>query len=254
MCYESRRFVLQPRSPPDARNHREAMQIRMVWEGWHGPCDGQSAMKTVYLTFWTILWVMIASLSLGETQEATGGAEVSQKPGWFRRTFGALTWDEVAQVVESPKEICAKVRHHIKSGEEGPSAAIMSGKKAWDRGTGDCKDYAACVVELCVKIGAEASVMVFYPKGGWVGHAVVVGRWKGKVWMSSNGWYETVDSLEEAKVIISRECGWRGQEIIVSTLEDAENKASVDIQGPVPFLASKTLKRKNAGTREEVLK
>jgi hypothetical protein len=129
------------------------------------------------------------------------------KVSWARRTFCKLTWEEVGYTVDSPREACAAVRHTLRYekdvGEEWPSA-----QQTWERGYGDCEDYASCVAELCRKAGLEASVLVFYPEDSWEGHAIATGRWKGKLWFSSNGWYRTVKSLNEAKKYVAREMGW----------------------------------------------
>ncbi len=134
----------------------------------------------------------------------------------LRRIFSKLTWEEIETVVDSPKEICAIVRHTVdyKSdmGDE-----WTSGKETWEKGHGDCEDFAIAIIELCEKKGIKASMQVFYPKGSMLAHAVVVGEWKGKTWISSNGWFQTVKSMEHAKREIAFEAGWRSKEILVAT-------------------------------------
>jgi len=149
------------------------------------------------------------------------GAKENQV-GWFRRTFCTLTWDEIQTVVRTPRSICSAVRHHVRPAED-MGDTWSTGKETWERGSGDCEDYAACVVDLCKAAGIEANIKVFYPKDSWEGHAVVVGSLDGRLWISSNGWYQTVKSMDDAKAVIAREAGWRHTEILVASIEEVKN-------------------------------
>ena len=145
-----------------------------------------------------------------------------KKAGWFRRTFCDLTWDEIQTVAKMPKSICAAVRHHVRYAEDlGDNWA--TGKETWNKKQGDCEDFAACVVDLCKAAGIEATTHIFFPKGSLEAHAVAVGSWRDHLWISSNGWYATVDSMDEAKTLIAKELGWRHKEIMVASPEEARN-------------------------------
>lgn len=158
-----------------------------------------------------------------------------KRPGWFRRTFCDLTWSEMqieATHGKTPQSICASVRHHLYYKEDlGDEWA--SGMDTWNRGFGDCEDYAACVVDLCKAAGIQASIQIFYPAGSWEGHAVVVGTWKDRLWISSNGWYETVKSLDRAERIVARDFGWGlKRKVLVASAEDVR-KGTVSLAASV---------------------
>ena len=131
----------------------------------------------------------------------------STQISWFKKSFGELTWDETAEVASTPREICSRVRRRVYRRKD-DSDEWASGRQTWQRGYGDCEDLAACIVSLCRERGIDARVLVFHPAGGRQGHAVVVGKWRGKLWLSSNGWYQRIDSLEDAKRKVAVELGW----------------------------------------------
>jgi hypothetical protein len=159
----------------------------------------------------------------------------STSVGWFRRNFGTLTWQEIRSVVASPKDASAQVRRHVRY-QEDLGDVWSGGRETWERAYGDCEDLAAAVVDLVRGLGLEAEIYVFYPAGSWEAHAVAVGRYEGKTWISSNGWHETVDSMEEAKRIIAKEQGWRSKTIEVTKLDES---ASSREGRPVLAAASK---------------
>jgi hypothetical protein len=139
--------------------------------------------------------------------------------GWWKRTFGTLNWEEVVSAVSSPSEVARRVRHHVDFRDD-VGDQWAEGKETWDRGYGDCEDMAAAVVAMCKRIGIDATVMVFCPTSRRAAHAVAVGKWNGKMWISSNGWYETVKSMDDAKREIAKEMGWRGLEIDIWNLSE----------------------------------
>ncbi len=74
-----------------------------------------------------------------------------------------------------------------------------SARDTWIRGQADCEDFAICISEMCRELGFESKVYLFFPKGRGQGHAVVVGIWNGKTWMSSNGSFDWVSSFDEVR-------------------------------------------------------
>ncbi len=135
------------------------------------------------------------------------------KLNWFQRTFKTLTWNEVSQYVDTPREICSAVRHHVKyRPDNGDSWA--SGEEAWNRAFGDCEDIAAAISELCAKKNIETETFMLYPENETEGHVVIVGKWKGKLWFSSNGWFEYAKSGADVKRKIAREMRWKKKNII----------------------------------------
>jgi hypothetical protein len=144
----------------------------------------------------------------------------STSVGWFRRNFGTLTWQEIRSVVASPKDAAAQVRRHVRFRED-VGDVWSGGQETWERGYGDCEDLAAAVVDLVRGMGQKAEILVFNPAGSWEAHAVAIGHHEGKMWISSNGWYETVDSLEDAKRVVARELGWHSRTIVATSLDEA---------------------------------
>lgn len=163
------------------------------------------------------IWLLMVTVGFTMTVE---------KPGWVRRTFGTLTWQEVQTVCKTSQDVCAAVRHHVIYKED-MGDEWTSGEETWDRGFGDCEDFAACVADLCKAIGIEATLQVFSPEGSFEGHVVAMGSWNGRLWISSNGWYETVKSTDDAKTVIAKEqgSGWRHREILSATPEEARSGA-----------------------------
>ena len=155
-----------------------------------------------------ILTVTAAMLLLA----LTSGLQAAEPPttpavGWFRRTFLTLSWDEIATVVRTPKDISRRVRTqvtYVKDRLDRKQAA----ERTWTSARGDCEDFAELVVALARKRGLEAWIHVFYREGRRDGHAVAMGVYKGKLWMSSNGWYQTVKDMKDAQREIAREMGW----------------------------------------------
>ena len=165
----------------------------------------------------TTTWLVALGMAL---LAGTVGAEAAKKAapakiGLFRSAVGDLKWAEVSTVVRSPKDICRRVRSHVRY-EDDLGDQWESGQGTWDRGYGDCEDFAACVVDLCKATGAEAWIQVFFPANGFEAHAVAMGPLKDGFWISSNGSYETVRSMEDAKQVVAGEVGWRGKSDIIS--------------------------------------
>ena len=154
-------------------------------------------------------WMSMAS------DEAPGN-----KPGWFKRAFGNLSWNEIQLVVDTPREASAAVRQNIRYAED-LGDTWTGGEETWNRGSGDCEDMAAAVVEMVHKVGGEASIVVFRPENSGAGHAVAIGTWQGRQWVSSNGFYYSVKSLDQAKTLVAREMGWRHGLIVAEPVDTA---------------------------------
>lgn len=140
--------------------------------------------------------------------------------GWFKRNFGSLSWDEVVSVVQSPRDASFQVKMHVRyRATDGWS----TGKDAWTRGYGDCKDFAACVKDLCARKGFKSIIYVFHKTTGkdrFQGHAVVIGKWNDEIWISSNGYWYSAKSFHEAKKQVVAGLGWKAEDTIVTPLRD----------------------------------
>jgi hypothetical protein len=86
---------------------------------------------------------------------------------------------------------------------------MKSGRQTWEDRTGDCEDFAQCIVELCKARGFDAWVEVYYQENSSQAHAVAMGRWNGRLWISSNGSFQFVDDGKEAGRVLARDMGWR---------------------------------------------
>lgn len=67
------------------------------------------------------------------------------------------------------------------------------------------------------------SIYLYFPVGcQGEGHAVAVGRWQGRLWVSSNGGYEEADSIDAVRDIVSREQHWESSEVWSVVLKPAD--------------------------------
>lgn len=183
---------------------------------------------------------MLATIAIFLHAEGVfAGAETNSPaspPGWFRRTFCRLTFSEIITTITSPKEACAAVRHNV-TFKEDLDDEWATAETTWNRESGDCEDFAACVVELCKRAGFDAWVEIFYPRDGIVAHAVALGFDKdGNMWMSSNGWFEKVKSVADAKETIAHELRWKNMEILNSAPEDFLKDVSAAAPGDRKWL------------------
>ena len=140
------------------------------------------------------------------------------KPGWLHRTFGELTWEEVATTVETPREIARAVRRRVDYTDDLVDQ-WQTGEDTWKKATGDCEDFAVAVLDLCKTNGIDAKILILQPVGSYMAHAVVVGTYRGRLWVSSNGWYKEFKSMDAAIKDVSRDFAWRGKEIRVSEVD-----------------------------------
>jgi len=135
-------------------------------------------------------------------------APAQKKVGLLERLLALPSWEKAVASVDSPKRAAKLVRQNIRFREDlGDEWA--DGRTTWNRGFGDCEDFAAAVTELCKDAGvaADASIQVFSVEG-FERHAVAVGTWKGRIWISSNGWFEYADSMDHAKELVANEMNW----------------------------------------------
>lgn len=165
-----------------------------------------------------------------------GAFAASEKPGagevgWWRRTFGTLSWDEIQYKKMSPEEILKVVRSHVNYRSETVDT-WSGGRETWQRGYGDCEDIAACIVELCRLFGYEAWIQVFLPPGSLQGHAVAMGRLDGKIWIADKSFF-LVETAEEAKTVIGREMRWKKgaiRSMPLAVIRDTSGTAASDSQ------------------------
>lgn len=170
------------------------------------------------------LTVMSCVPSVGGDQSAPSTSRL----GWIAALFERPSWDAAVARVDSPKRAAKLARLYVRFEEE-TEDEWTDGKSVWERGFGDCEDFAAVVVQLCREAGidADASIQVF-TVNGVEGHAVALGQWRGRMWISSNGWFEFVDSMDDARLAVRDEMDWYGQEIASVPLEMV-NRSSLPV-------------------------
>ena len=122
-----------------------------------------------------------------------------QKRPWYKRFFCKPTWEQMVVEGDTPENICALVGKHIGYASEEVDLWTPA-EETWSKGSGDCEDFALCVLKVCQDRGYSAAIHLFYSlKDLGQGHAVVIGELDGKLWVSSNGDFEIVESIDGVK-------------------------------------------------------
>ena len=125
-------------------------------------------------------------------------APAVRQRNWFQRFFFKPDWAQALSECHTPRDICRMVEKHISYKEESVDQWATA-KETWERGYGDCEDFAVCIQAMCRELGFHVSVRLYYTLSpSLMGHAVVVGENEdGSQWFSSNGSFENVDSSRE---------------------------------------------------------
>ncbi len=126
------------------------------------------------------------------------------------------SWEDIVQHFSSPEEMSQAVHDRLTYLPDMiPEDEWRSGRDTWAAGAGDCEDYAAAVKDLSEAIGFNADIYVVESRVGNVAHAVAIGVIDGAMWMSSNGQYQDVQSLSNAKEMVIRDLGWSWDDITI---------------------------------------
>lgn len=157
-----------------------------------------------------------------------------QKRGWFKRCFSKPTWEQAVAECKTPREACRMIQRHITFVDESDDQ-WSSSSQTWERGGGDCEDMAICIQTLCRELGFATTLDLYYStKPVTAGHAVLVGKWNGKLWVSSNGSYEEVSSMDEVARLVSTIL-WCDKDAMWSVaLDDAAVQRKI-AGGPLPI-------------------
>ena len=118
----------------------------------------------------------------------------------------------VESIGDRPVDICATVRNRIRYARE-LGDNWQSANETWMLRTGDCEDFAIVVRDLCRAKGIAADVYAFHSKAHDIGHAVTIGSSSGGMWMSSNGSFQRVRSISDARSTIARSLHWNPEEV-----------------------------------------
>ena len=163
--------------------------------------------------------------------------ETPQRRGWFRRMFFKPEWAQVLSECTTPRDVCKMVQRHVTYREE-QADQWTAAEATWERGAGDCEDFAICVQKLCQDLGFEASVHVFYSlKPGTGGHAVVMGEWDGRTWMADNGAFERLDAPEDAVKRVARTLWCKPDQVWSVAVADADVAKMTATEPPAGIVA-----------------
>jgi hypothetical protein len=168
-------------------------------------------MKTTHIVT-LIAIALLAPMGTSYAGNIESGQAGASSVGWFVSTFGNLSWESAVRATTSPADISWQVRRHV-TYRTTPVLTWEDGRETWDRGYGDCKAFAWCVADLCEAKNIVCWVSVVRPIGEHNGHAVTMGVWEGKLWMSSNGIYGVYESPEHALLALANLKGFEGKSL-----------------------------------------
>lgn len=181
------------------------------------------------------VFVALAGESLNSQVSARPVAAISSSASararlpWFKRMFYRPSWPEVVEQSDSPEAICDLVGRYVSYRTEDVDT-WNSAEYTWQQGRGDCEDLAICIQELCHKMGFSATVNLYFPSDSpREGHAVVVGTRDGQMWMSSNGSFEVVRSIDDVKEAVARVLGCKKDEMWGSVLAHADVQRRIGV-------------------------
>ena len=124
----------------------------------------------------------------------------------------SVAFGEFGLVTMEPAWITSR---QIEAARRAMTRSVKRGGKIWIRIFPD-KPATKKPAETRMGSGKGAPdhwVAVVRPKGERDGHAVAIGTWHGKLWMSSNGRYSEHDTLEDALQSLTRISNFRGKSL-----------------------------------------
>lgn len=136
--------------------------------------------------------------SLTNQPALTLPALAKAKRNFLVRFFCKPDWEQALSECTSPKDVCRMVEKHVSYREEAVDQ-WTSARETWERGYGDCEDFAICIQTMCRELGFDVSVQLFYTLSpALTGHAIATGaNSDGSLWLSSNGSFEKAASSKE---------------------------------------------------------
>ena len=186
-------------------------------------------MKKIY----SILMLLLA-FNLSASGAMTND-QALVKVSWIKKAFNCLAWDELVAVSQSPSDICARVKDRVVYAADDVDS-MKTAPETWEDGRGDCEDFANCIVSLCKAKGFDAWIEVYFEGNNSNGHAVAMGKWNGRLWISSNGNFKFVDTNENACVVVAVEMGWhRGQMMFERWAGNVDPERSISFSGAKPI-------------------
>lgn len=148
---------------------------------------------------------------------------------WFQRAFRKPSWEQALAECQTPEDVCRMVERNIGYRLD-DADHWQRPQETWERGMGDCEDFAACIQEMCRELGfPPVSLHLYFAAGGrGDGHVVTVGLWCGEMWMSDVGDYREVDSIEDVTERVSRDLECHPRNLWSSELAYADVQRFLD--------------------------
>lgn len=162
---------------------------------------------------------MVMATAVLLSVEAGQAATLKSLFGWGRRSDESTvkTQPETAEdrgaaesptLYRTPAEVCAYVRRKVRYRSEDRDD-WASPSETLARGYGDCEDIAQLVKQLCRKNGMSADLYALrHEQRRREGHIIVIGRWRDRYWISSNGSWSAVRTFDEAIAAGADSCAW----------------------------------------------
>jgi len=180
-----------------------------------------------------------ASVSKPSSPEGFHPQDIVVKPRFDNMDAGSVTMSNTvsleslaADTRADPEEICRQIRDHVQYAADTQSEdEWRPSEETLKAGRGDCEDFAICVKDMCAKKGLQSDIRIISSKVTGKSHAIATGNDNGVLWISSNGSYERVDSIKEAKDKIAREMGWGLEDASISEVND-QNRKNTAQQAP----------------------
>jgi hypothetical protein len=133
------------------------------------------------------------------------------------------SWDDASAKVSSPADACKAVKSRVDYAQQMfKEDKWRAGTDTWGRKQGDCTDFAVAVQDLCQAKDIKTDTYVLRSKTTGKAHAVTMGTWNGSSWVSSNGSYQAVTSLDDAKEKLAREQGWWAPDVEMYKVEKSK--------------------------------
>lgn len=147
---------------------------------------------------------------------------VTGAPGLLTRLFGSLSYDEVLELSDSPKDLARHGMSRVvyKAEPSGAPDEWLTGRETWDRRGGDCEDLAALMVSFCHSKGFHAEQRFYINERLKVGHSVAVGEFGGRWWLCDNTRFWWIKGEQEVVKSVARSCRWRVANVKRSALHE----------------------------------
>lgn len=183
--------------------------------------------KTTTLMVVAILGLSVmkaAALTAGSGQEETASSSSGLRTLELRQgkslPASTLAWDSPSQRSSSPEDVCKAVTDRVKYARDMVKEdEWRDGRDTWNKKEGDCEDYAVVIKDRCEEEGFKTEIYVVKSGTAGASHAITIGEVNGALWISSNGSYKEVESLNDAKETIARDLGWWAPDVSVLKVE-----------------------------------